>query len=353
MGAVGAVGAVGVRRLVTRVGQYLLVVVAAVSLNFALPHLAPGDPVEVLYRGDAGGLTAEQLDDVRADYGLDRSVPEQYVAYWQGVASGDLGTSVQHNRPVTRLLLERLPWTLLLVGTATVVAAGLAVWAGAVAARRPGGRTDVSLVTGLLVLDAMPGFWLAMVLVAVFAVGLGWFPSFGALVVGSGTSGLARVVEVARHVTLPVTTLVLATMGSTFLLTRGAMLEALEQPYVLLARAKGASERRVRYRHALRNALLPVSTTIALQFAVLLSGVVVVETVFAYPGLGRLVYDATVARDFPLLRGAFLLVVLGVVLVNLVADLLYPLLDPRVRGTPSGGHGGTGAAPAMTARGAP
>lgn len=342
-------GEVEGRRLLARVGQYLLVVVAAVSLNFALPHLAPGDPVDVLYRGDAGGLTASQLDEVRADYGLDRSVPEQYVAYWQGVATGDLGTSVQYNRPVTQLLLERVPWTLLLVGTATVVAAGLAVWAGAVAARRRGSRSDTSLVAGLLVLDAMPGFWLAMVLVAVFAVGLGWFPSFGALVVGSGTTGLARVAEIAHHVALPVTTLVLATMGGTFLLTRGAMLEALEQPYVLLARAKGASERRVLYRHALRNALLPVSTTIALQFAVLLSGVVVVETVFAYPGLGRLVYDATVARDFPLLRGAFLLVVLGVVLVNLAADLLYPLLDPRVRRSSVGPGGGGRAA----ARGGP
>lgn len=342
-------GEVEGRRLLARVGQYLLVVVAAVSLNFALPHLAPGDPVDVLYRGDAGGLTASQLDELRADYGLDRSVPEQYVAYWQGVATGDLGTSVQYNRPVTQLLLERVPWTLLLVGTATVVAAGLAVWAGAVAARRRGSRSDTSLVAGLLVLDAMPGFWLAMVLVAVFAVGLGWFPSFGALVVGSGTTGLARVAEIAHHVALPVTTLVLATMGGTFLLTRGAMLEALEQPYVLLARAKGASERRVLYRHALRNALLPVSTTIALQFAVLLSGVVVVETVFAYPGLGRLVYDATVARDFPLLRGAFLLVVLGVVLVNLAADLLYPLLDPRVRRSSVGPGGGGRAA----ARGGP
>lgn len=346
-------GEVDVRRLLTRVGQYLLVVVAAVSLNFALPHLAPGDPVDVLYRGDAGGLTASQLDDVRADYGLDRSVPEQYVAYWQGVATGDLGTSVQHNRPVTQLLLERLPWTLLLVGTATVVAAALAVWAGAVAARRRGGRTDTSLVTALLVLDAMPGFWLAMVLVAVFAVGLGWFPSFGALVVGSGAAGVTRITEVVHHLTLPVATLVLATMGGTFLLTRGAMLEALEQPYVLLARAKGASERRVLYRHALRNALLPVSTTIALQFAVLLSGAVVVETVFAYPGLGRLMYDATVARDFPLLRGAFLLVVVGVVLVNLVADLLYPLLDPRVRGGAAGGADAAIAGPTVPARGGP
>lgn len=321
------------RRLLTRVGQYLVVVVAAVSLNFALPHLAPGDPVDVLYRGDAGGLTEAQLDDVRAAYDLDRSLPVQYVAYWQGVAGGDLGTSVQHNRPVTELLVERLPWTVLLVGTATVIAAVLATWAGAVAARRRGTATDTSLVTGLLVLDAMPGFWLAMVLVALLAVGLGWFPSFGALVVGSGTSGLARVLEVAHHLALPVTTLVLATMGGTFLLARGAVLEALEQPYVLLARAKGASESRVLYRHALRNALLPVSTTVSLQVAVLLSGAVVVETVFSYPGLGRLIYDATVARDFTLLRGAFLLTVLGVVVVNLVTDLLYPLLDPRVRGT--------------------
>lgn len=318
------------RRLLIRIGQYALVLVVATTLNFALPHLAPGDPVDYLY-GGTGGLTAEQAEILRADYGLDEPLPRQYVGYWAGMAQGDLGTSVRHNRPVTDVLLERLPWTLLLVGTATVLAAVVATLAGAAAAWRRGERRDVGLVAGLLTLDAMPGFWIGMVLVAVFAVELGWFPSFGAVAVGSTATGIGYALEVAHRMVLPVTTLVLATLGGTFLLARGAMLSVLDEPYVLMAEAKGARPRRVLYRHALRNALLPVSTTVALNVAVMLSGAVVIETVFAYPGLGQLIYDATIARDYPLLRGAFLLVTVGVIVANLVADAIYPLLDPRVR----------------------
>lgn len=319
------------QRFVTRLGQSVLVLVVAMSLNFALPHLAPGDPVEYLYQGAAGGLTAEQVDELRAGYGLDRPLARQYVDYWGGVLRGDLGTSVEHNRPVTAVLLERLPWTLLLVGTATVLAALIATLAGAAAAWRRGQRGDVGLVVGLLSLDAMPGFWIGMILVAVFAVELGWFPSFGAVAVGGGATGLARAAQIAHRLVLPATTMVLATLGGTFLLARGSMLSVLDEPYVLMAEAKGAPPRRVVYRHALRNALLPVSTTVALNVAVMLSGAVVIESVFAYPGLGRLIYDATIARDYPLLRGAFLLVTVGVIVANLAADLLYPLLDPRVR----------------------
>lgn len=325
-----AVGPV-LRRSLARLGQSLVVVVVATTLNFALPHLAPGDPVEYLYQGAAGSLTAAQVADLRADYGLDQPLPQQYVSYWRDLFHGDLGVSVEHNRPVRDLLVERLPWTVLLVGTATVLAALVGTLAGALAAWRRGSRSDVGLVSGVLTLDAMPGFWIGMVLVAVLAVGQGWFPSFGAMPVGGAEPGLAGVLAVAHHLVLPVATLVLATLGGTFLLARGAMSSALEEPWVRMAEAKGVAPRRVALHHALRNALLPVSTTVALNVAVLLSGSVVIETVFAYPGLGDLVFDATIARDYPLLRGAFLLVTLGVVASNVVVDLAYPLLDPRVR----------------------
>lgn len=317
--------------MVRRISQYVLVLVVATTLNFALPHLAPGDPVDYLYQGSAGGLTDAQLDEIRADYGLDDPLPVQYVDYWAGLLRGDLGTSVQFNQPVTTVLLERLPWTLLLVGTATALAALIATFAGAAAAWRRGERRDVGLLAGLLALDAMPGFWIGMLLVAVFAVELGWFPSFGAVAVGSTATGVAYGLEVLHRLVLPVATLVLATLGGTFLTARGAMTSVLHEPYILMAEAKGAPPRRVVYRHALRNALLPVSTSVALNVAVMLSGAVVIERVFAYPGLGRLIYDATIARDYPLLRGAFLLVTVGVIVANLVADLLYPLIDPRVR----------------------
>lgn len=323
-------------RVLRRSLQYVLVLVIASTLNFALPHLAPGDPIEYLYRGAAGSLTTEQAAELRSDYGLGEPLPVQYVDYWAGLVRGDLGTSVEHNRPVLDVLLERLPWTLLLVGTATVVAAVMATLAGAAAAWRRGQRRDSWLTAGVLALDAMPGFWIGMLLVAVFAVELGWFPSFGAIAVGSDAAGLAWLGQVVHRMVLPVTTLVLATLGGTFLLARGSMVSVLDESYVLMAEAKGASPGRVRYRHALRNAMLPVATTFALNVAVLLSGSVVIETVFAYPGLGRLLFDATIARDYPLLRGGFLLVTTGVIAANLAADLVYPLLDPRVRRTGRG-----------------
>ncbi len=318
------------RGVLRRGGQYVLVVWAAVTLNFALPHLAPGDPVEYLFSGDANALSAEGRDALRAEYGIDGPLVGQYTGYWAGVASADLGLSLRHNRPVTEVLLERLPWTLALVGIGTVVSAVVGTLAGATAAWRRRRRRDIGLVSALLVLDAMPGFWIGMILIATFAVELGWLPSFGAVPL-TAEGGLVWLTEVARRLVLPVATMALATLGSTFLLARASMLATLDQPYVLLAEAKGVPPRGIVYRHALRNALLPVSTNVMLSFGLLLSGAVVVETVFSYPGVGRLVYDAVIARDYPLLQGAFLLVTIGVVLANLAADLVYPLLDPRVR----------------------
>jgi peptide/nickel transport system permease protein len=319
-----------VRRLALRAGQYVLVLWAAATLNFLLPHLAPGDPINYRFGGGAGALTQDQRAELRAEFGLDGSLAEQYGAYWSGLASGDLGRSVSTSRPVAAVLAEKTPWTLLLVGVASAVSAVLGITAGVAAAWRRGRRTDTSLVGGLMLADAMPGFWVAMLLVAVFSVELGWLPSFGATSL-TATGGLAAVAAVAEHLVLPVATIVIATVGSTFLLVRGAMLATLSEPYVAMAKAKGAPPRRVALRHALRNALLPLVTNLTLSLGVVLSGAVVVETVFAYPGLGRLIYEAVLARDYPLLQGAFLLTTVGVVGANLVADLVYPLLDPRVR----------------------
>lgn len=312
-----------------RVAQYALVLWVAATLNFALPHLAPGDPVDYLYAGDARGLSVDQLDQIRASYGLDRSVLEQYLNFWAGLLRGDLGVSVQHNRPVLDVLVERVPWTLALVGTATILAAALGTLLGSWAAWRRGSRGDAGTVAGILLLDAMPGFWIGMILIAIFAVQLGWFPSYGAATMTS--EGLAWLGEVLDRMVLPLATLVLATLGGFFLLARGAMVGLLDASFIRLARAKGLSERRVALRHGLRNALLPVSTNLALAVGALLSGSVVVETVFAYPGLGKLIFDAVTVRDYPLLQGGFLLVIVATVGANVVADLVYPLLDPRVR----------------------
>lgn len=315
-----------------RVGQYALVLWVAATLNFLLPHLAPGDPVVYVYGGDAQALSDEQLDRLRATFGLDDSLLEQYAAFWTGLAHGDLGLSVQYNRPVVDVLAERVPWTLALVGTATILSALLGTLLGAWAAWRRGSRRDAGTVTGVLTLDAMPGFFIGMILIAVFAVQLGWFPSYGAATITG--QGLARVGEVLTRMVLPVATLVLTTLGGFFLLARAAMVGALDEPFVRLARAKGLTERRVALGHGLRTALLPVYTNLTLAVGALLSGAVVVETVFAYPGLGKLIFDAVTARDYPLLQGAFLLTTVGIVAANLLADLTYPLVDPRVRRGP-------------------
>ena len=316
-------------RVFGRVSQYALVLWVAVTLNFLLPRAAPGEPVQYLYSGGAESLTTEQLARLRASYGLDRPLLEQYASFWAGLARGDLGLSVEYNRPVAEVLLERLPWTLALVGIGTLASMVLGVLLGAIAAWRRGSRSEGGLVAGVLALDAMPGFWIGMLLIAVFSVELGWFPSFSATTITA--DGAAWLAEVAQRMVLPVATITLATLGAFFLLARASMVSVLDEPFVRLARAKGLSERRVALRHALRNALLPVYTNLTLAVGTLLSGAVVVETVFAYPGLGRLIYQAVVVRDYPLLQGAFLMIAVGIVATNLLADLTYPLLDPRVR----------------------
>ncbi|MFD6675179.1 ABC transporter permease [Rhodococcus zopfii] len=316
-------------RIARRAGQYALVLWAAVTLNFALPYLAPGDPVNYLYGGDQQALDRKYVEQLRAGYGLDRPILEQYVSFWSGLLHGDLGMSVEHNRPVAEVLWDKLPWTISLVGIATVLAFVIGTLLGAWAAWRRGTAKETGTVVGVLVVDSMPGFWVGMILIAVFSVTLGWFPSYGAATItATGGEWLA---EVASRMVPPVATLTIASIGGFFLMTRASMIGVLGEPFIRLARAKGLGEFRVAIRHALRNAVLPVYTTLTLTVGVLLSGAVVVESVFAYPGLGKLTYDAVTARDYPLLQGAFLLATVGIVAANLLADLTYPLLDPRVR----------------------
>ncbi|MGH4018546.1 MAG: ABC transporter permease [Pseudonocardiaceae bacterium] len=320
-------------RVLARAWQYALVLVVATTVNFLLPHLAPGDPITYRYGGETAGLTPQQLAEVRSSYGLDEPLFEQYAAFWAGLVRGDLGVSVDYNRPVLDVLTERLPWTLALVGIATLLAFAAGTLLGTLAAWRRGTRRDAGLVVGVLAVDSMPGFWIGMLLIAVFSVELGLFPSYGAAAITA--EGAAGWLEVAQRLVLPVATLTLATLGSIFLLARASMTSVLDEGFIRLARAAGIVERRIAVRHALRTALLPVYTNLTLAVGALVSGSVVVETVFAYPGVGRLIYEAVLARDYPLLQGAFLLVTVGVVAANLIADATYPLLDPRVRARPA------------------
>lgn len=315
-------------RVTRRVAPYLLVVWVAVSIGFALPRLAPGEPIDYLLGYDAGGLTAGERSRVLAQYGLDRSLPEQYVAYLAGIVGGDLGVSVRTGRPVSEMLAGRVGWTLMLVLPALALGIVLGVPLGAVAAWRRRHATGIAITGSALVLTSLPAFWLGLLLMAVLATGLGWFPVVTSMPIGD--SGPGALLGMARRMTLPILTLCVGTVGWMLLTTRGAVEGTLGAAYLRLARANGIGERAILWRHALRNALLPVVTHAGLALGSLMGGVVVVESVFSVPGIGGLMHSSVLARDYPALQGAFLVTVLAVVGANLLADLACRRLDPRV-----------------------
>ena len=318
------------RHVLRTVGQYGAVLFAAIVLNFALPRLAPGDAIDYILPDEvAGALTPEQRVEILDRFGLDDPMPEQFAHYLGGIARGDLLVSVRFGRPVTSLLAERVGWTLLLVGGSLLLSTVIGAALGFRSAWRRGTSADTVTLGGVMFLDALPPFFVGTLLLLAFSVGLGWFPSYGA-VSGESAHGLALVGQVAQRATLPIATLTIAGLGPMYLVARSALVGELQEDYVLMAEAKGLSDREVR-RHAARNALLPVSTVALVGLGTLVGGAAVVETVFSYPGLGRLIYESVLARDYPVLQGAFLLLIVTVVVANLINDLAYPLLDPRVR----------------------
>ncbi len=318
------------RRGLAAIGRYTLVIWAAFTLSFALPRLAPGDPLQYVIGPELDTLTAEQRQEVLRELGFDRPAVVQYGAYLRDAFRGDLGFSIRNGRPVRDLLLERLPWTLVLLLPALVLGTLLGMALGTLAAAQRGRAGDVALLSGILFLDALPVFWIGMMLVAVVSVRLGWLPSFGAAPY-SAAGPIEYATGVLRRTILPVATLTLGGVGHTFLLVRGTLMTTLEEDYIRLAEAKGLTRRRVLVRHALRTALLPLYTRFILSIGGLVGGAVLVETVFGYPGVGRLIFEAISARDYPVLQGAFLLVSVAVILANAFADLTYPLIDPRTR----------------------
>lgn len=319
--------------LARRVGQYVLVLLGAILINFALPRLAPGSVVDfVVPPAEAGSLTPEQREEILDRYGLADPVPVQFWAYVSGLPRGQMGVSVIHGRPVRDLLLERLPWTLLLVGGSVVLSTVVGTILGFRSGWRRGTRRDVGTMSVVMLIQAMPAFFIAMLLVLAFSVHLGWFPVYGALPT-SAAGGMSDWLEVGRRLVLPLVSLTAVSLGAIYLVARPSIVSESRDDYVLMAAAKGLSWRQVR-RHAQRNALIPVATITMINVGDLVGGAVVIETVFAYPGIGRLIYDSVLARDYPVLQGAFFLLAVTVILANLLADLIYPWLDPRVRQAP-------------------
>ena len=314
-----------------RLAQYGTVVVVAVTLNFLLPRLMPGNPLALIAGVDVGLLTPEDRAEIVARVGLDAPLWKQYLRYWGDILTGDFGYSFRSKRPIVDMIRDRLPWTLLITGLSLVVSAIVGVVLGALSAWRRGTKGDLSLLSGMISIESLPSFWLGMVLISIFAVQWRLLPSFGAVTPASDLMGWAHTWDIVSHAILPVATLsILATPG-VYMTMRYSMLETLGEDYIRTARAKGAGERRVLFGHVARNAIAPVITVLAIRLGFAFGGTVIIETVFSYPGLGRLVFEAVSGRDYPVMQAAFLVFTGAVLVANLAADLLYPLIDPRSR----------------------
>jgi len=315
--------------MLTRVAQGLLALMLIATVNFLLIRAAPGDPVSVM-AGEAGASDAQYVAQLRREFGLDKPLSTQLGTYLGRVAKLDLGYSYRQQQPVLKLIAERLPATLLLTGSAFALSLLFGVVLGAMASKRVGSWLDSAITVVALVFYAMPLYWLAMMAVLVFTVQLDWLPGFGFFTVGSDATGLARVWDIAQHLVMPSLTLALFYMAVYARMTRASMLEVAQMDFVKTARAKGVRPGRIQRSHILRNALLPVVTLAGIQAGGMIGGAVLTETVFAWPGIGRLMFDALLQRDYNLLLGCFLVTAAVAVLFNLLTDLVYTLVDPRI-----------------------
>jgi peptide/nickel transport system permease protein len=316
------------RYVLRRLLQVLPAVASILVVTFAVVHAAPGDPV-VAVAGESGN--EEYYAFMREKFGLDRPVLQQFWTYTTNVLRGDLGVSFVQGQEVVDLIAERMPATLLLMGTALVVSTFGGVVLGALAARRPFGPFDLGVSTTALVGYALPSFWLAQLAMLTIAFRTGWFPIQGMTDARANYSGLAHWADVARHMVLPALVLAASEIALITRIARTGILAEMNSDYVRVAQAKGLSPTGALVHHALRNALLPVVTVVGTRIGFLFSGAVLVETVFGWPGLGRLVLSAAQTRDHPLLLGMVLMVAFTLVLANLLTDLVYSRVDPRIR----------------------
>ena len=316
--------------LVRKLASLLVTLFAVAVFNFALFRILPGDPIRLLAR--AGNLNAEAIQRLHELYGLDQPLPIQFLIYLRNIATAQFGTSITYQRPVADILAERMASTIVLLFAATILVVVVGIVLGVVAASRRGSRVDNGAVVGSLIFWSLPTFWTGLILIFVFGVYLHVLPVSGTSLPGvTHTSWIAHAIDVGRHLALPTITLALVDIGQFVLITRSSLVDVLTEDYILTAKAKGLSRRAVIWRHGVRNALLPVVTTTALYVSLIIGGAIQVETVFSWPGMGRLMYDAVLRRDYPILEASFLIFAVTVVLANLLSDLLYQVLDPRVR----------------------
>jgi peptide/nickel transport system permease protein len=320
---------VSARFVTAKVLGSLATLVFVVCFNFFLFRVVETDPVANLFRGHQ--LSKTQREELTREFGLDKSTGGQFVAYLGQTATFNLGRSYTNNQPVASEIREKAGATIALVGVSALLSAILGTLLGIAAAWRRRTKTDYS-ITGLTMgTYSMPDFWLGMLLLTLFAVVLGWFPVGGIVDPASNATGVAKVLDQAHHMFLPALTLTVAYLGEYSLVMRSSLLDTMREDYLVLARAKGLRDVLVRNRHAVPNALLPVVSLMAINFGLVLAGAIAVEAIFSWPGLGLATYEALKGPDLPMLQGLFLVFSASVILFNLIADLLYAYLDPRVR----------------------
>lgn len=316
------------RLIARRIVLAIPLVFVVITINFLIVHTAPGDPTYILL-GEAA--TKEFVDAVRAKFGLDKPLYEQYLLYVSRVVQGDLGYSILRAQSVDSLIMGRLPATLLLIFSAMCISALLGVVLGVTASKKPYSLQD-NFATGIALFGvSTPTFWLGQMLLIAFAIYAGLFPISGLKSLRVEMIGLDYVLDVLHHLMLPAITLAAFHLAFITRLTRASMLEVLGQDFIVTARSKGLSDKAVTYRHALRNALLPVTTYTGLSIGLLFAGAIMTETVFSWPGMGTLLYDSLRLRDYPVMLGIFVFVSVMVILSNLIVDILYGFLDPRIR----------------------
>lgn len=316
------------RYLLRKIVQAIGTLVFVLTFNFFLFRVMPSDPVQLLARSQR--LSRADVAELQANLGLDKPMFEQYVVYMGNTLKGEFGVGLQSAVPVTELIASRLWPTILLVGTATFFSTLFGILIGIKGGWRRGSTFDTSSLMGSLVLYSMPEGWLGMILLIVFAGTLGWFPA-GGYSSGGDLSGFAHITDVLNHLFLPMLTLTLGYIGEYAIFMRSSLLEVKEEDFILTARAKGLRDKAVRRYHAVPNALLPTFTLVFYSLGFVLGGSIIVETVYSWPGLGQLTYQAIQELDYPLIQGIFLLFSGAVIFFNLLADLLYGYVDPRIR----------------------
>lgn len=315
--------------LIKRIIYALITLFAVISINFFIFRIMPGDPASMLLSERV--LKPEVMQEVRKMFGLDEPLWKQYLLYIRNVFIGYFGQSFRRHRPVLQVILGRLPKTIILLGVSQILSFVFGILSGVISAWKRGSKTDIALLVSSLSFYSLPIFWLAGILLMLFGYYIPIFP-IGGFTSRPPPEGLfPLILDILHHLFLPVLSLTVLSYGSYMLLMRNTLLDELTKDYILTARAKGLTDRKVVFGHGLRNALLPSITSFAISLGFVVSGAIVTESIFSYPGLGRLTYEAIMERDYPLLQGIFIIMSLSVVLANLIADLIYSVLDPRIR----------------------